>query len=112
MSWKTVCATAVALIGFALPGTASAATYPAGFQEESLVTGLTQPMAVDWTPDGRTLVLEKPGLLKVAAPGSKTAATVFDFRDRVNSNHDRGALGLAVDSSFADQPVRVPALHL
>jgi glucose/arabinose dehydrogenase len=82
-------------------GSAQAQSYPAGFEEQVLVSGLTQPMAVDWTPDGRTLVLEKPGVLKVAMPGSQAATTVFDFRSRVNENHDRGALGLAVDADFA-----------
>ena len=80
---------------------ATAATLPAGFEEEQLVTGLTEPVAVDWTPDGRTLVLEKPGRLLVAAPGSKSATVVYNFTSKVNQYHDRGALGLAVDSSYA-----------
>lgn len=91
---------AVGLV-LALVAPASAATLPAGYQEETLVAGLSQPMAVAWTPDGRTLIAEKPGRLKVAAPGATTASTVLDISGRVNANHDRGLLGVAVDSAFA-----------
>lgn len=82
---------------------AQAATYPAGFQEETLISGLTQPMAVEWTPDGRRIVIEKSGVVKVAAPGATTATPIdgLDLSARVNSNHDRGLLGLAVDHDYA-----------
>ena len=49
---------------------AGAATYPAGFEEAVLVSGLTRPTAVAWAPDGRTFVIEKDGNLKVVAPGA------------------------------------------
>ncbi len=79
----------------------SALAYPAGFQEETLVSGLTRPTAVDWTPDGRRLIAEQDGVLKVSAPGSTTAQTVLDLRGEVNSGNDRGLLGLAADADFA-----------
>src|SRR4051812_43594298 len=94
-----VAATALAA---ALASTASAAaTYPASFEERTMIGNLTMPTAVDWTPDGRTLVVEKSGKLKVAASGSTTASTVLDISSQVNDNNDRGMLGLAVDSGFA-----------
>ena len=49
-------------------------------------------------------VVEKDGLLKVVAPGGSTASLVLDLNTRVNSAHDRGLLGLAVDSQFAQHP--------
>jgi PKD repeat protein len=54
-----------------------------------------------WAPDGRLFVIEKPGRLKVVPAGGSTATTILDISSRVNSYHDRGLLGLAVDSSFA-----------
>jgi PKD repeat protein len=54
-----------------------------------------------WAPDGRLFVIEKPGRLKVVPPGGSTATTILDISSRVNSYHDRGMLGLAVDSNFA-----------
>ena len=89
------------LIALAAPVTAPAATYPPGFEEDTVVGGLTRPAAVDWAPDGRMFVAEKDGVLKVVAPGEETAETVLDIRGRVNSHWDRGLLGLAVDTDFA-----------
>jgi len=54
-----------------------------------------------WAPDGRLFVIEKPGRLKVVAPGGTGATTILDISGRVNEFHDRGLLGLAVDSAFA-----------
>ena len=58
-------------------------------------------MAVDWAPDGRAFIAEKPGRLKVVAPGAETATLLLDISDRVNSNGDRGLEGVAVDAAFA-----------
>src|SRR5918999_5820615 len=80
---------------------AGAATYPAGFEERTMVSGLTGPVGVAWTPDGRMLAIEKAGRLKVVNPGGTSATTILDLSSRVNSYWDRGLLGIAVDSSFA-----------
>ena len=56
-------------------------------------------MAVAWAPDGRMFIAEKDGVLKVRS--GATTSTVLDLRDRVNDFHDRGLMGLAVDSSFS-----------
>jgi PKD repeat protein/glucose/arabinose dehydrogenase len=83
------------------PPLAGAAALPEGFEEIDLVTGLNRPVKVVWTPDGRKLIAEKDGVLKVAAPGASTATTVLDFRAQVNHAADRGFLGLAVDVDYA-----------
>ena len=46
-----------------------AATYPTGFEEQTIVTGLSRPTTVAWAPDGRMFVAEKDGALKVVAAG-------------------------------------------
>src|SRR4029078_1983063 len=79
---------------------AGAVTYPAGFEERPLSTGLTGPTAVAFTPDGRMLVTEKAGRLKVVPPGGGPGTTILDMTTRVNSYWDRGLLGIAVDSDF------------
>src|SRR4051812_24887216 len=94
-----LCAAVLTTLVAATP--AGASTLPTGFEERVLADGLTQPVAADWTPDGRMLVLEKPGRLKVVAPGTRAANLVLDFSADVNSVSDRGALGLAVDSQYA-----------
>jgi glucose/arabinose dehydrogenase len=95
---------ALAVLGLALFAPAapvSAATYPAGFEERTLASGLTGPTGVAWTPDGRMLIIEKAGRVKVGNPGQTTATTILDMSGRVNSYWDRGLLGIAVDASFA-----------
>jgi PKD repeat protein len=78
-----------------------AASYPSGFEERTVVGGLSDPMSMAWAPDGRLFIIEKPGRLKVVPPGGSTATTILDISNRVNHANDRGLLGLALDSSFA-----------
>jgi glucose/arabinose dehydrogenase len=80
---------------------AGAASYPSGFEERTLVQGLTAPVGMAWAPDGRLFVIEKQGALKVVPPGGGSATTILDISGRVNSYWDRGLLGIALDSSFA-----------
>ena len=42
-----------------------AAGPPAGFEETTVVDGLTEPTAVRFAPDGRIFVAEKRGVIKV-----------------------------------------------
>jgi glucose/arabinose dehydrogenase len=82
-------------------GSASAAvTYPADFQETTMVSGLTQPTAAEWAPDGRMFIAEKPGRVKVVQPGSSTAVTILDITSQVNESYDRGLLDIALDANF------------
>jgi len=78
---------------------ASAATVPTGF------SGLTDPMAVRFAPDGRVFVAEKSGLIKVFPDLATNTPTVFaDLRTNVYNFWDRGLLGLALDPNFAANP--------
>ncbi len=84
---------------------ASAATLPSGFQETVALTGLTEPTAMRFSPDGRVFVVEKGGLVKVFDSLSDPTATVYaDLRTNVHSNDDRGLLGLALDPNFPTVP--------
>ncbi|HEX6651439.1 MAG TPA: PQQ-dependent sugar dehydrogenase, partial [Thermoleophilaceae bacterium] len=89
---------AIAIACSAAP--ARAVTYPAGFEERPLTTNLTGPVGLTFTPDGRMLVVEKAGRLKVVPPGGGPATTILDISTRVNSYWDRGLLGIAVDSDY------------
>ena len=82
---------------------AGAATLPAGFTEQTMVSGLTRPMDVAWAPDGRMFVIQKDGLLLVVTRRGQPEGTVRvqDFSPIVNGQNDRGLLGLAVDADFA-----------
>lgn len=47
------------LIAALAPSMVAASTLPTGFQEMAAFTGLTQPTAVRFSPDGRVFVAEK-----------------------------------------------------
>jgi glucose/arabinose dehydrogenase/regulation of enolase protein 1 (concanavalin A-like superfamily) len=86
-----------------LASAARAANPPTGFQEDVVFTGLTNPTQVRFLPDGRVLVAEKSGLLKMFASLDATTPTVVaDLRTNVHNFWDRGLLGLAVDPDFAN----------
>jgi glucose/arabinose dehydrogenase len=79
---------------------------PAGFKEELVVSGRTQPTAVRFASNGRIFVAEKSGMVwtyaSAAAPG--TAVLVADLRANVHNYWDRGLVGLAVDPNFPKVP--------
>jgi glucose/arabinose dehydrogenase len=77
---------------FALPG---------GFTQEVVVSGLSLPTAFAALPDGRILIAEKAGVVRLFKDGALQPAPFIDLRERVNTLFDRGLLGLAVDPAFA-----------
>ncbi|MCW3015967.1 MAG: hypothetical protein JWO02_3059 [Solirubrobacterales bacterium] len=95
-----VLAVAAALVGAA--SAPAAITVPAGFDQQILVDGVTQPTQVAWAPDGRMFIAEKPGRIRVVgADGTLRATPLLDIRTLVNDQQDRGLVGIAVDPQFA-----------
>ena len=87
------------------PPGASAATLPAGFQETTVISGLTAPTVVRFASDGRVFVAEKSGIIKVFDSLSDTSPTVFaDLRTNVHDFWDRGLLGMALAPNFPTDP--------
>ncbi len=73
-----------------------------GFSEAVVFTGLINPTTVRFLPDGRVIVAEKSGLIKLFPNiSTNTYTVVADLRTQVHNFWDRGLLGLAVDPSFA-----------
>ena len=93
-----------AVMAIAAP-TGSAATYPLGFNETTVFSGLVNPTTVRFSPDGRVFVAEKSGLIKVFdSLSDPTPDTFADLRTQVHNFWDRGLLGLALDPNFPSQP--------
>jgi glucose/arabinose dehydrogenase/PKD repeat protein len=110
LTWRR-CAVALAVfvasgLGAVAPvEPASAAPVLPGFQEDIVFSGLTQPTAVRFSPDGRVFVAEKGGAIKVFDGLSDTTPTVFaDLRANVHNFWDRGLLGLALAPNFPTNP--------
>jgi glucose/arabinose dehydrogenase len=84
---------------------ANAATLPAGFQESIVFSGLQNPTAVRFAPDGRVFVAEKRGVIKVFDSLTDTTPDVFaDLNVNVYNFWDRGLLGMALDPNFPATP--------
>jgi glucose/arabinose dehydrogenase len=79
----------------------TAAALPSGFTQDVLASGLRLPTAFAHLPDGRILIAEKSGLVRLYKNGAVLDEPFLDLRGRVNDYWDRGLLGLAVDPDFA-----------
>jgi glucose/arabinose dehydrogenase len=99
----TVVAASLAVLTTVAP--AAGASLPPGFQEEIVFSGLTEPTAVRFSPDGRVFVAEKSGLIKVFSGLSDSTPTVFaDLRTQVHNYWDRGLLDVALAPGFPTSP--------
>jgi uncharacterized repeat protein (TIGR01451 family) len=83
-------------------GGSGASALPSGFQETTLpFTGLVNPTAIEFAPDGRVFVAEKSGRIKVFNNISDPSADLFaDLGPNVHNFWDRGMLGFALDPDF------------
>ncbi|HEX6234308.1 MAG TPA: PQQ-dependent sugar dehydrogenase [Jiangellaceae bacterium] len=103
-----VCTLLLAGVAVGVPADGSPAAgpgLPAGFREEIVFSGLTQPTAVRFAADGRVFVAEKSGIVKIFDNLSDSTPTVFaDLRTQVHNFWDRGLLGLALDPAFPSNP--------
>ncbi len=83
----------------------TASVLPPNFEDSIVLSGLANPTAVRFSPDGRVFVAEKRGVLKVFDDLHDTSPTVFaDLRTSVHNYWDRGLLGLALDPDFPVRP--------
>ena len=83
----------------------AASTLPSKFQDTVVFSGLTNPTAVRFSPDGRVFVAEQSGLLlEYDSLTDTTPTTVADFRSETDDYWDRGLLGLALDPNFPTHP--------
>src|SRR5215210_5811166 len=85
---------AAAVLVLLAPVSANAvSTLPSGFQEEAVVSGLTNPTNVEFSQDGRVYVAEKSGVIKLFDILSDThAAILADLSTNVYNFWDRGLL--------------------
>ena len=78
------------------------AVLPTGFTEAAVASGLTNPTAMEFSPEGRLFVAEQAGTLEVYQDGTRLQADFFrDTPLSVNASGERGLLGLAFDPDYA-----------
>jgi glucose/arabinose dehydrogenase len=89
---------------------------PDGFQDVNVVSGLSNPTAMQFAPDGRLFVAQQNGQLRVIKNGALLSAPFVSLT--VNSSGERGLLGIAFDPNFASNQfvyvfytATTPAIH-
>ena len=98
-------AAVVAMSSFAGSPPAAAVALPSGFQEQVVFSGLSSPVDLEFAPDGRILVAEKGGRIKVFDDLADTTPTVFaDLSANVHNQWDRGLIGMALAPNFPADP--------
>jgi glucose/arabinose dehydrogenase len=75
-------------------------TYPSGFSQATVATGISNPTVMAFAPDGRVFVAQQGGQLRVIKddvllPNPFVALTV-------NSSGERGLIGIALDPDFTN----------
>lgn len=95
----------------------SAATVPSGFVDEVFASGLTNPTAMEFAPDGRLFVTQQGGQLRVITAAGALLSTPF-LTVPVSSAGERGLLGVTFDPAFATNnfvyvyyTATTPAIH-
>lgn len=95
-SWQTLCLIIITLLQSIV---VTAQTLPANFQRVTVATGLNTPTAMEFTPDGRILICQKGGQLRVYKNGSLLSTPAITLS--VNTAGERGLIGVTVDPAFA-----------
>jgi glucose/arabinose dehydrogenase len=78
----------------------SAITLPSGFTEFPVASGLSNPTAMAFAPDGRLFVCQQGGSLRVIRNGSLLPTPFLTVS--VDSSGERGLLGVAFDPDFTN----------
>jgi glucose/arabinose dehydrogenase len=86
----------LAAIGFEAPG--AAAVVLSGFTDTPVVSGLSNPTAMAFAPDGRIFIAQQGGALRVVKDNVLLAQSFLNVN--VNSSGERGLLGVAFDPNF------------
>lgn len=98
MFLHTGCLAILAFLGAI--STAGGATLPSGFADQP-VANVLRPTALAFTPDGRLLITQQTGQLRVYQNGALVTNPALDLTGRICNDSERGLLGVAVDPAFA-----------
>ena len=80
---------------------AGAQSLPPNFIEDIVASNLDFPIAFTALPDGRLLIAQKDGVVRLVKNGVLQPVPFIDLSAKVNDYWDRGLLGIAADPSFA-----------
>lgn len=93
------------IAAFACVPRAHAQTVPTGYHVETLASGLANPCAFDFLPDGRVLFTEQnTGFVRLMSPAGVVQPAAVIRVPAVVTGGERGLLGIAVDPAFPARP--------
>jgi glucose/arabinose dehydrogenase len=99
---RTALASLVGLIAVLWAGSRVAGlVLPANFVQDVVASGLTLPTDIAFLPDGRLLIAEKDGVVRIVKNGSLLPTPFISITSQVNDYWDRGLVGIAVDPAFS-----------
>lgn len=76
--------------------------YRAGFRQELVTDQTQQPVALTFLPDGRMLIVEQQGRIKITNPNNTPASTSTYLQiPNVDGQDERGLLDIALDPNFS-----------
>lgn len=78
---------------------AEAAGVPAGFADRQIASGLTSPTSMTVLPDGRVLVVQQNGIIRMIKGDALQSAPFYTVQN-VDSYAERGCLGIVPDPGF------------
>ena len=76
----------------------------------TVAEGLEHPWGMAFLPDGRLLVTERPGRLRIVDSDGKVGPPLAGV-PAVDATGQGGLLDVALDPDFAQQPARVPLVR-
>ena len=92
----------IMVLGGMLFAARHACALPSGFVDELVATGLSRPLAMAFAPDGRLFITEQGGSVRVLKGGALLSTPFAKLN--VDSELDRGLLGLAFHPNFPASP--------
>jgi glucose/arabinose dehydrogenase len=95
--WMRRLAIALMLASLVVVPSAHAGTPPSTFSDNVFVSGLSQPTAIAFLPNGGMLITEKGGALKLRSGGTTSTLVTIP----VCTASEMGLLGVAVDPAFS-----------
>jgi len=88
----------VVLLGGLFTSPTQAQTYPAGFSQTLVASGLSGPTVVTPAPDGRLFICQQNGSLRVVKSGGLLPTPFLQLT--VDATGERGLIGLTFDPAF------------